>query len=242
MNMTSKWVCLITFVFVFCVSAPVCAGEEALSPGDPQRIQAALRSSARSLGLQSQLPAGNKKIVAEDSFLDKIVLRRSPLLPNIAEILFYGSLATIAIVIFMTWRDNLWSSSRARRLKRSAEESAPSAEPAARMKEAQVEADELARQGNFAEAMHTLLLRSVEELRRHLGVSIAASLTSREILRHLGLPFEGRSLFADIIGRVEVSYFGGYRPGTDEYTACRVSFDALTDVLRRYSAQSGSFS
>jgi len=158
-------------------------------------------------------------------------------MPGTAFILFFGSLAAIAAVVFMTWRDNLWSSSRAlklRALTTNGDNGAISA-LAAWEEKSRLEADELAARGNFAEAMRILLLRSVEELRRYLRVSIAASLTSREILYHVALPPEGRSVLADIINRVEISYFGEHKPGADEYVACRASFDALTDVLRRYS-------
>ena len=229
------------FIFVFCFSCiffvpgTSCAGETASSTVNPQKVQTALRSSTRSLGLQTQFPVGNKKMKAEDYRLDG----RWALAPSIAGLLFFCSLAAIAVVVFRTWRDNVWSSSRARRLGRSVDESASAAETVERMEKAQAEADELARQGYYAEAMHTLLLRSVNELRRHLRVSIAASLTSREILSHVGLPSEGRPVFADIINRVEISYFGAHSPEEDDYRACRNSFDALTDVLRRYSAQSG---
>jgi len=233
---------IIFVIFVFCVLALACAGETASTRADSTRIQSALRSSTRSLGLQTQLPVeAGKKITAEENLLDRLTSRRILLTSNVAGMLFFISLAAIAAVIFMTWRDNMWSLSRERRFERSDDESATAAEVTVRMEKAQVEADELARRGDFAEAMHILLLRSLDELRRHLGVSIAVSLTSREILRHVSLPSEGRSVFADIIDRVELSYFGGRRPGADEYTACRGSFDALTDVLRRYSAHSGSF-
>ena len=236
-----KWAGLVMCVLFFCVSAPAYAGEAAFPPANPQRVRTALRASVRSLGLQTQLPVSRERITAESSPLDNVLLRRGPFVSNTAGILFYGALAAIAIVIFMTWRDNLWSSSRSRRFERITEESVPAAEAAARMEKAQVEADEFARQGNFAEAMHTLLLRSVDELRRYLSVSIAVSLTSREILRHANLSSEGRDLFADIINRVEISYFGAHCPEADDYRACRSSFDSLTGVLRQYSAQSGSF-
>ena len=227
---TTMWVGLLTFIFVSCVSAP------AFSPDEFQRVPSALQSSTRSLGLQTQLPADNEKITAENGFWDRIFSRRDNAVSGLAEVLFYSSLIAIGIVVLMTWRDNLWSSSRARRLESGAQGSAH-AEATARMEKTQTAADKLASCGNFAEAMHILLLRSVDELRRHLGVSIAASLTSREILHQFSLSSEGCSAFADIIDRVESSYFGTHQPGAGEYMACRSSFDALTGVLRQYSAQ-----
>ena len=64
--------------------------------------------------------------------------------------------------------------------------------------------------------------------------TIAASLTSRELLRKLDLSPEEREVFGTLVRSVEISHFGGYEPG-EEYLACRRSFDALTNLLRRYS-------
>lgn len=233
---------LTAFIFAF-LPTPARAGEAVFSPSNSRRVQTAMRASELSLGLQTQLPAAeNKKIsiwarILDSiiTFLNKIFPKWNISLPNVATVLFYVSLAVIVFVVLKTWRDNLWSFSRAHRLRRSAEENAHLSEAAIRTERTQIEADVLASSGNFAEAMHVLLLRSVDELRRHLSVSIAASLTSREILRHIGLPPEGHSAFADIINRVEISYFGGYQAGAGEYKACRSSFDALAGVLRRYS-------
>ena len=196
-----------------------------------------VHSSVRSLGLQTQLPTEKTKIVAEDNLLDISSLEQNYDISTIAKVIFYISLAVIAIVIIKTWRDNLWSSSRAQRFGQNIAEIVPTDMVAERMGKAQVEADELARQGRYAEAMHTMLLRCVDELHNKLRVSIAVSLTSREILHHVKLPSEGRDHFADIINRVEISFFGGRRPVVDDYIACRSSYDSLTDALLRYSAQ-----
>jgi len=238
------WVTIFAF-FIFmplpCAPAPAYASGAAEQPSRSE-IQAAMNASVRQLHLQTELPG----------FVRNPVTGNSPDLPNVnnmnrildmstvATILFFASLIAIVAVIAMTWRDNLWSSSRARvlhnlRTSASGGDGSAISEFAAWEEKSRLEADELARRGNFAEAMHILLLRSVEELRRNLRISIAASLTSREILYHIALPSEGRPVLSDIISRVEVSYFGGHRPGADDYKACRDSFDALTDVLRQHS-------
>jgi hypothetical protein len=121
---------------------------------------------------------------------------------------------------------------RARSLEGTEEEAAPAA-VAARMDKARSGADELARRGDFAKAMHSMLLQSVNELRRRLEAPIASSLTSREILARVPLSPEARALFAGIIDRVEISHFGPYLPGEEDYTACRRSFEELTRTLRQ---------
>lgn len=92
-------------------------------------------------------------------------------------------------------------------------------------------ADELARQGRFVDAMHTLLLQSLADIRRRLGIEFADSLTSREILRGTRLPPQGRASLRAIVASVEWTYFGGYPAGGDDYNACRKSFEDLRQAL-----------
>jgi hypothetical protein len=92
-------------------------------------------------------------------------------------------------------------------------------------------ADELAQQGRFAEAMHALLLHSFAEIRRRQGAAFAPSLTSREILRRVGLSDAAQAALGDIVGRVERSYFGEHPAGPMDYRACRSSFDRLGAAL-----------
>jgi hypothetical protein len=92
-------------------------------------------------------------------------------------------------------------------------------------------ADELARQGRFVDAMHTLLLQSLADIRRRLGIEFADSLTSREILRGTRLPPQGRVSLREIVASVEWTYFGGYPAALGDYNACRKSFEDLRHAL-----------
>jgi hypothetical protein len=150
-----------------------------------------------------------------------------------AQLILWCSLGVIAAAVLWNLKNNLWSASRSRKLAFSRKDETPSADAVARMENTQAEADDLARSGSFAEAIHVLLLRSVNEMKKRVNLPIAASLTSREILRQIDLSPEERSVFATIVDSVEISYFGSHRPGEDEYTTCRRSFDALTDLLRK---------
>jgi hypothetical protein len=97
-------------------------------------------------------------------------------------------------------------------------------------------ADELAREGRYAEAMHVLLLRGLADIRARLDEPFADSLTSREILRSTRLPERARDSLRDVVGRVEWTYFGEYPAGQEDYAACRVSFNALEQALHRGAA------
>jgi hypothetical protein len=94
--------------------------------------------------------------------------------------------------------------------------------------------DELARQGRFIEAMHWLLLHSLSEIRERLGVRFPDSMTSREILRRARLPENAKQLLKDIVTHVELSYFGTYPAGEQDYAACRSSFEKLLAELQTF--------
>lgn len=195
---------------------------------------AAVQKAQRTLDLQLYLPvddAGQRQMAASAKPPPKPII----IPQEIATILLVVALLVILLVILLTFKDNMWSNSRAKKLERSvSEEEFSPAATTARMGKAQLAADELAQQGNYAEAMHVLLLQSVNELRMRLEVSIAVSLTSREILQYIGLPEEGYEVFADIVGRVEISYYGTHQPDESEYLACRESYDTLTHILKQH--------
>lgn len=200
-------------------SAPVLEAREAAA--------AALRSGR----LQTKLPADTQE---EDRSSRRGFL--SFLSPDALRIMFWAAVIIIAVILLKNFRNNVWSASRSRRLTHADQEnSAPAA--AVRLEQAQAEADELAERGSFAEAMHVLLLRGVNELRRRLGTPIAASLTSREILRRLTSSPAEQSHFAGIVASVEISYFGPHQPEEEDYLRCRRDFEALVRILRQEGGQ-----
>jgi len=82
------------------------------------------------------------------------------------------------------------------------------------------EIERLARAGAHAEAIHLMLLRALEALRRRLGTSWAKSLTSREIARRSELPATDRSALKMLVGAVEISRFGGKSANEQIYRTC----------------------
>jgi hypothetical protein len=86
------------------------------------------------------------------------------------------------------------------------------------------QADALARAGKFAEAVHLLLFRSIDDIQQRLEGGVPRSLTAREIggLRHL--PERAKRGLGPIIQIVEHSFFGsrevdetGWKTARDSY-------------------------
>lgn len=229
---------LLLFVFLFVRADVSFSAADGDLPSQAQ-AQRTLRGIERAQRLQTELPSGPERMLPENEdppwWFDRLPDFNLRVPTGGANVVFWVALIVIVVLLIPTLRANMWSDSRARRLEGGgdgAEDIAPEA-VATRMEQAQAEADDLARQGDFAGAMHLLLLQSLSEMRRRLRLSIAASLTSREILYRASLSPDGRAHFADIVGRVEISYFGTHRPGEVDYLACRRSYDALAEDLRR---------
>jgi hypothetical protein len=88
-------------------------------------------------------------------------------------------------------------------------------------------ADRLAAEGEFAEALHLLLLHSIDYLKRHLGGVYGPSSTAREILQRSRLPDAGRNSLGAIVDATELSYFGGRPVDGGVYAACRRHYQAF---------------
>ena len=86
------------------------------------------------------------------------------------------------------------------------------------------EADALAATGRFAEAIHHLLLRSIEDIARRRPRLVRPALTSRELSASDGIPSAARELFAAIARLVEQSLFGGREVGAADWDEARSAY------------------
>ena len=86
------------------------------------------------------------------------------------------------------------------------------------------EADALAARGEFAQAAHHLLLRSVDDLSSRRPHLVRPALTSRDLASTQGVPGTARQLFARIAAVVERSLFGGRPVSADDWMACRAAY------------------
>jgi hypothetical protein len=86
------------------------------------------------------------------------------------------------------------------------------------------EADALAREGRYAEAIHHLLFRSIEDIANRRPNLVRPALTSREIAGSQGIPARARELFARIARMVERSLFGGRPVGESDWIEARGAY------------------
>ncbi len=89
------------------------------------------------------------------------------------------------------------------------------------------DADRLAGEGRFADAVHLLLFRSIEDIQTNAPGAVPKSLTAREIGALRQLPPRPRSAQAPIIEIVERSFFGARGVDADQWRAARASYETF---------------
>jgi hypothetical protein len=89
------------------------------------------------------------------------------------------------------------------------------------------DAEALAREGRFAEAVHALLLAAIDRIRNSASRALSPSLTSRELSATLALAPGTRAALARLVRAVEVTLFGGRQAGPAEYAACAADFQEI---------------
>lgn len=89
------------------------------------------------------------------------------------------------------------------------------------------DADALAAEGRFAEAVHLLLLRSINDIDGRLPNTVRPALTARDIAGLSRLPAAARPAFDRIARVVESSLFGGRPVDQAAFTDCRSAYEAF---------------
>lgn len=90
------------------------------------------------------------------------------------------------------------------------------------------EADALAGAGRYAEAVHLLLFRSVEDIAKRRPGLVKPALTSRDLASASAIPSVARTAFSSIARAVEVSLFGGRPIDAPAWQVCRTAYSELT--------------
>jgi len=95
------------------------------------------------------------------------------------------------------------------------------------------DAEALAREGAYAEAIHVLLLAVVDSLRRRTGQAIAPAMTARELVHAPILSERHRDDFASLVASSERGHFGGRPADVATFEQCREQARRLADAAAR---------
>ncbi len=99
------------------------------------------------------------------------------------------------------------------------------------------DADVLANDGRYSEAIHALLLRTLQELVRASSVRVSPAHTSREILARVPLLTDSRDALSGLITAVELTFFGGDVASADDFARCRAQFQVFAAAFRAQGAR-----
>lgn len=89
------------------------------------------------------------------------------------------------------------------------------------------DADRLAEEGRFGEAIHLILFRSIDDIAARRPGSVPRALTSREIVEAAPLSERGRAAFRVIADGVERTFFGGRSADRSDFDRCRGEYEAF---------------
>ena len=103
----------------------------------------------------------------------------------------------------------------------------PAAEPARRLLQ---DADALAARGEYSEAAHLLLFRSIEDIDSRRPALVRPALTSRDIAGLPAIPSGPRGAFGRIVTAVERSLFAKRPLGPEDWRDCRSAYEEFAFV------------
>ena len=181
---------------------------------------------------QTQLPAG---ILVADSAAarptgiaaDLLLLDLGPLGDMLGALVWAGAVVGAVLgVVYVAQRLGLRSPADAG-IPRGAEETA-----AALFDAPLRDANALAREGRFGEAIHVLLLRTLEQLMRAQGKEVAPGWTSREVLERATYPQEAREALSGLVSAVETCTFAGRPASEQDFLLCENRFRHLAAALQ----------
>jgi len=163
------------------------------------------------------------------SWLEPLLKLFEALAPFLSYIFWAGVAVVAAMIVYAIATELI------RRLPQQKAEPSPEAEipvaefrPAAARAHALLEeADRLAKEGRYGEAVRILLHRSIEDMEAAYPATIAPSMTSREISMLNFLSQQGRTTFVKIAQAVEASLFAGRALTADQFADCRRSYESF---------------
>lgn len=184
---------------------------------DPRDLEEGEPPAARGGGVN--LPAVSVPLIGAGAELTRIV---------------FIVLAVAVVVLILSWLIQTLAQKMARE-RRGAESEAEvkdgEAEP---VRELDIEdANRLAAEGRFGEAIHALLLATIQHFAARARMEVQPSRTSRELVRLLPLTGDSRPRFNELVMAVERTLFGGEPAGAEDFQR---SLERFRSLVRRASA------
>jgi hypothetical protein len=150
------------------------------------------------------------------------------IMPVLVWIFWAGVALAVAAILYMILREVVGI--RFQRRRRAAKARAAPADwrPEAWKARALLEdADRLAAEGNYDEAAHLLLYRSIDDIEGRRPRLVRPALTARDIAALEAVPGPARDAFSHIARIVESSFFGGRSVDQAGFAECRRAYESF---------------
>jgi hypothetical protein len=144
--------------------------------------------------------------------------------PVLAYVFWGGLIIGALFILYLVLREVLPDLGPKRRTRVEMTDWRPAPEAARALLE---DADSLAKQGRFEEAIHLLLFRSIDDLAGRRPGLVKPALTSRDIACLQSMPEDARHAFGRLAGAVETTFFGGRPAGEAAFGAARADYEAF---------------
>jgi hypothetical protein len=197
---------------------------------DSELVDAAYAETMADAGIQTSLPPPEpvapppEWLVAVLDALGRFFIWSGPFLKYLLIALAAALILFLAYRLFpgfAAWVD-------ARRRPAAAEDAGIGLAEASAARARLADADALASEGRFAEAVHLLLTRSVDDIAARRPGLVQPALTARDLAGAHDLPGAARTAFARIARAVEITLFGGRSIDRRVWDECRAAYADLT--------------
>jgi len=169
-----------------------------------------------SLGGGADLPSIPAPVIGAGAELTRIV---------------FITLAVAVVVLILAWLIQILVQRMAREHPGAGGEAEAEGGEAEPVRELDVEdATRLAAEGRFGEAIHALLLATIQHFAARARMDIQPSRTSRELVRLLPLTGDSRPRFNELVMSVERTLFGGEPAGAEDFQR---SLERFRSLVRR---------
>jgi hypothetical protein len=186
-----------------------------------QKLAAAHEALRRTSGVQFDFPGLPQQ--RPPGWIEPLMRFIEAIAPALKYLVWAGLIAGAALVLWFVVQE-LAPERRGRRTELSPMDWRP--EPLAARGLLQ-DADALAAEGRFAEAIHMLLFRSIDHLSAKRPGLVKPAFTSRDIARLQALPETPRHAFTRLAQAVEHSLFGGRPVDAEAFQRARGDYEAF---------------
>ena len=202
----------------------VASGDVAASAAQPgeQALARAHETLLKTRGIQFDFAA--YKPPPPPGWIDDVIAFLAAIAPVMKYVFWGGLIAGGLAIVWFILREVLPERRHARRPAATLSDWRPAPETARALLE---DADRLAAEGRFEEAIHILLFRSIEDLSGKRPGVVKPALTSRDIAALGAIPDAARAAFARLARAVELSLFGGRSAGADAFQDARRDYEAF---------------